>query len=144
LRIRAAVPADFAGITDLLQSADLPTSDISPEAGLRFLVAEESGQLTGAIAFQPAGTVALLRSFVVRPEQRGQGLGKKLYEQLLQDARQYGIRTLFLLTESAEAFFASRGFRVVERATAPEELQSTAEFSGLCGSKAICMKLDLG
>jgi N-acetylglutamate synthase-like GNAT family acetyltransferase len=55
-------------------------------------------------------------------------------------AKRSGIETIYLLTESASTFFLTRGYAVVARAEAPEEIRATEEFSTLCAKSAFLMR----
>jgi arsenate reductase (thioredoxin) len=48
-----------------------------------------------------------------------------------------------LLTETAEIFFARKGYHTVDRKDAPAEIQASSEFSHLCPSSAVLMKKTL-
>ena len=50
---------------------------------------------------------------------------------------------MILLTETAVDFFARQGYRVVERSTAPPNMQECEEFRLLCPSFATCMAKNL-
>jgi N-acetylglutamate synthase-like GNAT family acetyltransferase len=58
-------------------------------------------------------------------------------------ARAAHITQLILLTETAGEFFARQGYRVIERSSAPEEIQESEEFRSLCPSSATCMAKSL-
>jgi N-acetylglutamate synthase-like GNAT family acetyltransferase len=49
------------------------------------------------------------------------------------------VRQFYLLTTTAEAFFARRGFRKIARQSVPAAIGDTREFKSLCPSSAICM-----
>ena len=85
------------------------------------------------------GTVALLRSLAVAPAWQGQGLGSALVAHAEQAARQRGLAALYLLTPTAEAFFARRGDVHIPREAAPPLLHRTAEFAALCPASAACL-----
>jgi N-acetylglutamate synthase-like GNAT family acetyltransferase len=53
------------------------------------------------------------------------------------------INQLILLTETATEFFAHQGYRVIERSSAPQDVQGSDEFRSLCPSSATCMTKDL-
>jgi amino-acid N-acetyltransferase len=138
--IRAGQPADLPAISALLQHAKLPIEDLTNAPGLKFWVLEMQGELAGAVALEGIGREArLLRSLIVAPGQRGRGLARALAARVEQDARAEGIEQLVLLTETAQALFQRLGYRVIERAAAPEPLQWSAEFRSLCPATAICM-----
>jgi amino-acid N-acetyltransferase len=44
-----------------------------------------------------------------------------------------------LLTQTAEVFFANRGYRRIGRADAPQAVQASAEFRSLCPASAVAM-----
>jgi len=49
-----------------------------------------------------------------------------------------------LLTETAEAFFRSRGYVPVERANVSPAVKQSAEFRTLCPASARCLSKSLG
>ena len=135
----AARPEDRPGVERLLADAGLPTADLGTAPDLRFHVVREHGRVVGAIGLERYGTAGLLRSLVVAPGLRGRGLGAELVEALEQDALAAGIETLVLLTQTAETFFARRGYARIERAAAPDGVRASAEFSALCPASATTM-----
>ena len=135
------VPAsalDLMAIRALLERCGLPTSDLD-SARPEFAVIRQDGQVVAAGALQRFGSSALLRSVVVTPDRRGSGLGRNVVSELERLARAAHISQLFLLTQTAADFFARQGYRVVERSSAPKDVQGSEEFRSLCPSSAICM-----
>lgn len=59
-----------------------------------------------------------IRSLVVAPEHQGQGLGSRLVESCLQEARTLGLRRIFVLTASPK-YFQRFGFRLFPREDLP-------------------------
>jgi N-acetylglutamate synthase-like GNAT family acetyltransferase len=53
------------------------------------------------------------------------------------------IRSVYLLTPSAEKYFARWGFVVSKRSDIPAALAATSEFQGACSESTTLMKLDL-
>ena len=53
--------------------------------------------------------------------------------------RAEGLRTIVLLTQTAESFFAKRGYALTPREQVPEPIRQTAEFRSLCPATAACM-----
>jgi len=137
--VRASTPADRAGVHRLLAEADLPTADLDSAAGLWLWVAEEAGQLVGAIGLERHGAAGLLRSLVVSPSHRQHGLGRKLVTTLEHAARAANVEMLVLLTQTARGFFESLGYNVVDRSCVPNEIKESAEFRSLCPASAVCM-----
>jgi amino-acid N-acetyltransferase len=60
---------------------------------------------------------------------RNAGLGSKLHQRLLFEAVLAGVRTLYVVTTTAEDFFAGHGFRKVAAHAVPLELQASEEFT---------------
>jgi amino-acid N-acetyltransferase len=85
------------------------------------------------------GKTALLRSVVVAPSARGKGLGQRVVQALEGAAREGNAALLVLLTLTAESFFERQGFRVIDRRSVPDDVQSSEEFRSLCPASAICM-----
>ena len=126
----------------LLERSGLPTSDLEA-ARPEFAVIREKDQVIAAGALQRFGSSALLRSVVVAPDRRGSGLGQAIVSELERMARSAQISRLVLLTQSAAEFFGHRGYRVIDRSTAPEDMQGSEEFRSLCPSSAMCMAKNL-
>lgn len=123
----------------LLAAANLPTDDLD-SAPLVTCGLLRGPRLCAAGGFEPHGGDGLLRSMVVAQGERGAGLGGQLLAQVETRAREAGVSTLFLLTETAERFFAARGYARVPRDSVPAAIAATAEFSALCPDTAVCMR----
>jgi N-acetylglutamate synthase-like GNAT family acetyltransferase len=52
-----------------------------------------------------------------------------------------GIREFYLLTTTAQDYFAKRGFKPIEREEIHPQLLASAEFQGACPDTAVCMRL---
>lgn len=137
----ASSTAAFAG---LLAGNGLPVSDLADLPASDCLVATVEGRVAGAVGLQISGPNALLRSLVVADDRRGQGLGAQLVERIESLARERGVERLFLLTTTAEAFFAQRGYASADRRLAPESIRGTQEFSSLCPASSAFMLKNLG
>jgi amino-acid N-acetyltransferase len=138
--IRPARAGDFEVAKKLLQTAGLPVEDLSAAHVGDFLVASIDGVLVGFIGLEPFRDIGLLRSLVVDPGARDEGLGRLLVTELEAQARQRGITELWLLTIDADGYFSKLGYRAQERHTAPENIRQTDEFSTLCPGDAVLMK----
>ncbi len=138
--IALATRDQFTAVRELLQACDLPTADLVPAAMDRFLVCGAAGQVDGCIGFERYGNSALLRSLAVAPAMQGNKLGSRLIDCLEAFVRGRGIEQLWLLTTTAESFFARRGYVGAARESAPEAMQGAAEFADLCPSTAHCMR----
>ena len=133
---------DEIALSILLQTCELSTEDVTPEMLEHFLTAHAGNALVGAVGVEVLGETGLLRSLAVDEPQRGTGLGKQLVEATEEHAREQGVRELYLLTTTAEEFFASLGYRPVPREKAPPAIRATRQFADLCpSSSAFMMKL---
>ena len=135
----AATPADEPGIRQLLSSCGLPHEDLTPEHLHHFWVIKEKGQLIGVIGLEVLRPLALLRSLAIDPLFRNRGLGSQLAQQAEKYADSLKIQGLYLLTTTAEGFFAKRGYQKVRRESTPDQIQGTAEFRSMCPLTAVCM-----
>jgi amino-acid N-acetyltransferase len=115
----------------LLAAANLPTSDLTDEQLAKFFYC--------GIGLEIYGAEALLRSLVVDPTVRSKGLGSALVERAEAHAATHGVGTLYLLTTTAEDFFARRGYHRIDRTVAPAAIRTTREFAGLCPASSAFM-----
>lgn len=136
--LRPATPADLPAIEALLGASGLPIDGVAG-ALTGFVVAEQDGAVVGVGGLEVVGSHALLRSVAVVTGHRGTGLGLRLTASLLAEAARAGLESVWLLTETAPAFFSRFGFRVVDRSSAPPELAGTAEFIHCCPASAVAM-----
>jgi amino-acid N-acetyltransferase len=138
MRLRNATSKDLAAVESLLSASDLPLDGVRDNFS-SFVVAEGDGEITGAIGLEKFGSVALLRSAVVSPENRGRGIGSRLVERLLKRADEEGIEDLYLLTTTAEKYFPRFGFTRTTRTAVPDAVKASAEFQGACPDTAVVM-----
>ncbi len=139
IAITLVTKEDELAIRHLLAEAGLPHEDFSAHLD-HFLVARCGKTVLGAVGLEYEGSAGLLRSLVVAPDERGRGIGTRLYTEMVKCARLAGVRDLYLLTAAAEPFFARHGFRRQERADVPTPIAATKQFASLCPDSVICMK----
>lgn len=89
------------------------------------LIAEFGGQRLGSIAIAKSDDkTAQLRFFLLEPEARGKGIGKKLVENALEFSRKKGYKHIFLETisklETARHIYKSKGFKITHTHKKPE------------------------
>ena len=137
--IAMAEDTDGPAIRDLLAAADLPTADLTSAHFLNYLTARSGGRIIGCVGLEVFETVGLLRSLAVHPELRRRGVGARLVAEAERVAAQLSVRELYLLTTTAEKFFAEHGYIPVPRAQAPAAIQGTAEFGTLCPTSSAFM-----
>jgi amino-acid N-acetyltransferase len=143
MQIRCATSSDLSAVENLLTASDLPTDGVRDNFS-SFVVADDDGAIAGAIGLEKYGSCALLRSAVVRPDQRGNGIGRRLVEQLLERAEEAGVDEIYLLTTTAEDYFPRFGFRRTSRSVVPDALKQSAEFRGACPDTAVVMTRRIG
>lgn len=127
----AAGPA-LSGALRLLESAGLPASDLGHAHLEHFFFIGSASAPTGLVGLEPYGDCALLRSLVVAPSARADGAGTALVEHAESHARSLGVRDVYLLTTTAEGFFARLGYMRIGRESAPGAVRATREFSEIC------------
>ncbi|MEM1402778.1 MAG: arsenic resistance N-acetyltransferase ArsN2 [Pseudomonadota bacterium] len=128
-------------ITALLESSGLPTDDLQTLDLSLFRVVVSEGQLEAVGGLERLGCLALLRSLATVEGARSRGLGRQLVKELLALAQAEGVEEVYLLTESAEQYFSSLGFREIDRAFVPQGIKESEQFSSLCpGTATVMMK----
>lgn len=138
--MRAATAADQDAIAELLAVSGLPNQGLQ-EALTNAVVAEHNGHLIGVFAMERFGSDGLLRSFAVVPGWRGRGVGKMLWQALLTQAQQAGVRDFYLLTTTIAGLAARAGFQVISREQVPATVRRSPEFELSACATATCMRL---
>jgi N-acetylglutamate synthase-like GNAT family acetyltransferase len=134
----ALAAGDFRRLADWLEAEGLPSADLR-EPGVRLFAFRDNGAAIGYAGLEVYGTDALLRSVVVDPARRRAGVGRRIVDATLAEARRLGAARAFLLTNTAKAYFERFGFVAIDRASAPETILSTRQAAGLCPSSAPLM-----
>ena len=129
---------NFSSALNLLKINQLPTEDISETTKL--FVLEDEQNIRGTIAIEYSGKEGLLRSLSVDENKRNNGYGKTLVGFIEKFASEQGVKNLYLLTTTAESFFAGKAYVKVERNSIPEFIRESSEFSSVCPSSAVVMK----
>ena len=104
-----------------------------------FFLAGDPTTPLGIVGLELSPPYGLLRSLVVDARARRRGVGSRLLAHAEAHARSRGVRWLYLLTTSAEAFFAARGYAFVDRSEAPQIIRFSTEFTTLCPASAAFM-----
>lgn len=128
--ITPAMPGDVRAILDLVSAVHLPPEGIAA-AMEYFWVARAGERLVGTVGLEVYDDMALLRSLAVTPARQHTGLGHALTETALSYLTTRQFRAVYLLTTTAEAFFARHGFCFVERDAVPASVQQSVEFQGV-------------
>jgi len=129
----------LAAAIALLQRAGLPIEDLTEERLEEFFQAGDLSAPLGMVGLELSPPHGLLRSLVVQQHARCRGLGSRLLTHAETYARSCGVRSLYLLTTTAEIFFGARGYMRADRREAPPFIRFSAEFTALCPASAAFM-----
>jgi amino-acid N-acetyltransferase len=135
--IEPAMKGELPALEALLAEAGLPT-DVAPDLA-DLLVVRHQGNIVGCAGMEIRGADALFRSLAVNPAYRGAGVGRRIYEALVERARAKGVEKAYLLTTTIAPLAASWGFQRIERETVPASIRETAQFQGACCASALAM-----
>ena len=139
MKFAFAHPGDIPHVKQLLAECALPCEDITPAHLRHFLVVRHQSNLVGVIGLELLGSVALLRSLAVQIDFRRQRIASQLTTQAEAYARSQKVRSLYLLTTTAEDFFTKQGYRTMDRNAVPVVVRETTEFRSICPSTAKCL-----
>jgi amino-acid N-acetyltransferase len=123
----------------LLEAEGLPAADLTETHLEHFFFTGSDGAPSALVGLEIYGEAALLRSLVVSTASRTQGLGSALVLHAEEYAAARQVRTLYLLTNTAEPYFERRGYRRIDRTRAPPCIRSTREFASLCPASSAFM-----
>lgn len=132
---------DLTAILELLIEADLPVRGLTGAEG--FLVGKRGGAVVGAVCAEDYGDEVLLRSLVVAPDARMDGVGSTLVRQFVENARRAGKARVHLLTLGAAGYFEELGFTAYPISDIPPALTASGEYAGCATAGATAMMLKL-
>jgi amino-acid N-acetyltransferase len=89
------------------------------------------------------GVNGLLRSVAVGSTVRGRGAGTLIVAAALRRMVVSGVKTIYLMTETAEPFFTSCGFAPIERDEIPADMADHPQVTRECSAAAQAMMLRL-
>ncbi|WP_372632410.1 N-acetyltransferase [Cohnella sp.] len=125
---RPAIPEDVEGLYELIQGYAakgimLPRSREALSRNIdTFIVAQDGEQLIGCGSLCRLGSdLVEIRSLGIADGFKGQGIGSKLVDALIEEAKLQGIPKVMALTYEA-AFFQKNGFRIVDKEIFPEKV----------------------
>lgn len=101
----------------LINEAGLPVDGLD-ETELYGLF--DGDEMIGTVGLEVFDYCALLRSLVVAPEYRGEGLGRKMVKKMMSRSKMLGVRQIFTLTESADRLLVKMGFLPRRRENMPK------------------------
>jgi len=149
--VRRAYVGDVEAMVELIngyadQGLMLPKSPAQLYNNLRdFIVVDVEGQIVGCAGLKITWRdLAEIVSLAVAPQFQGRGLGRRLVEPLIEDARALGIPTVFTLTYQI-SFFARFGFEIVPKTVLSQKVWQDCQFcpkQACCDETAMVLKLD--
>jgi amino-acid N-acetyltransferase len=126
--LRAALPADVPKMQKVVntfaESGEMLPRNLSEMyENLRdYLVVESDGDLVGCVALHLVWSdLAEVKSLAVTKAVQGQGVGKKMVNAALDEARRLGLPKVFALTFKP-AFFERLGFRLIDKNELPHKI----------------------
>jgi len=137
-QIERALETDRSAIERLLTDAGLPLDGLEAALPTAVIARAEDG-IAGCAAVETYGSTGLLRSVCVAPSFRGGGLGRKLVAAAERLAEEMGASEIYLLTESAAAWFPLLGYAAATRASVPATLAASPEFASACPQSAVLL-----
>jgi len=134
--LRAATSADIPGLISLIEPLEADgilvrrDRDLLAQEINRFWVLEYRGEIIGSVALYPfteEGS-AELACLAINPDHRNYGRGDSLLRHVEYQARQRGIRRLFLLSTRTGQWFEERGFQETGVDQLPQRKQELYNF----------------
>ena len=126
----------------MLRELDLKWQSVVGDPEDFFVLNTEKG-FAGCVCLEVFGKDAVLRSLAVNKESRGIGYGWMLADRAIDRARRRGVRRVYIATDSATDFFATKlGFRVVDQSTIGDRVLEAKVFRDRSASETT-MRLDL-
>jgi amino-acid N-acetyltransferase len=137
-----AAGGDLEAIRALLAASLLPSRDIGLK-NQRFIVARQGGRVVGCAGLEIYGHDGQVRSIAVDWTRRTAGLGTRLHDRLLHEAVLCGVHKLYVITATAEDFFARHGYARVKLEEVPGRIRASEEFRMHSPASAATMSRDV-
>jgi amino-acid N-acetyltransferase len=128
--------ASLDEILPVLTGCNLPIADIAVSSPPQFFGFRVAGAVVAVVGLEHFQSNGLLRSLAVSPGHRGRGFAKELVSFVESFAVSRGVESLFLLTNTADAFFIKLEYCPISRQEAPHAIQAIPQFLGLCPSSS--------
>jgi len=149
--VRKALPSDAERIHELAyvyskRDEMLPLSFSEVYERIRdFVVTEKNGEVVGCCALRISwADLGEVRSLAVAEQWKGKGVGKRMVEELVADAKRLGLIRVFTLTNKPD-FFKKLGFSKTDKNNLPMkvwgECVKCCKFAN-CDEQAMVRKVD--
>jgi amino-acid N-acetyltransferase len=132
--------SDLSWAKRLLEENRLPTVGVDVWYGNFVVAINEKGWPVGVAGLELYDHGALLRSVAVEKGCRNAGYGRAMVDAVLRNAKQKGVNTVYLFTETAQGYFKHLGFAVVDRTQVDEAVKASPELTECCESATAMRK----
>ncbi len=136
LNIRSAGTGDIPDIKSILAQYILETELVEDNID-QFVVAETGGRIVGCACLDSNPGLVELRSIAMLPGWKNKGIGRRLFETLMQRAR--GMTDRIFVRTTARGFFEKMGFEALDGSQKPVLWQDCAE----CDKLDVCMQVPM-
>ncbi len=136
INIRSAGTGDIPDIKSILSQYILETELVDDNIE-RFVVAETGGMIVGCACLDSNMNLMELRSIAVLPGWKNKGIGRRLFETLMQRAK--GMTDWIYVRTTARGFFEKMGFEALDDSQKPVLWQDCAE----CDKLDVCMQVPM-
>ncbi len=136
--IAPALSSQRQAMVALLQAEKLPVDDLPANLNY-FFTTLDGDTVVGAVGLELYGQYGLLRSLVVDAAYRNHSVAAKLVQAVEKKAASLQLKSLYLLTETANVYFEKKGYAPVNRADVPGEIKQSTEFIHVCPVSAVVM-----
>jgi N-acetylglutamate synthase-like GNAT family acetyltransferase len=141
---RQTTADDLDEVTALLVAEKMLYVDIAEHLKQgNFIVCVKNEEIMGCVGLEICELYGLCRSFCVKRCFKKQRVAHLLFQKILAFARSKQLHSLYLLTFLKTQYFELHGFQVISRQEAPNCIQKTLQFNGLCPYSDVCMRLIL-
>ncbi|NOR59825.1 MAG: GNAT family N-acetyltransferase [Methanosarcinales archaeon] len=136
LNIRPAGTGDIPDIKSILSQYILET-ELADDNIDQFIVAETGGRIVGCACLVSSMDIIDLRSIAVLPSWKNKGIGRRLFETLMQRAK--GMTDRIFVRTTAKDFFEKMGFEALDGSQKPVLWQDCAD----CDKLDVCMQVPM-
>jgi len=143
LTISEGRPSDLDEVLALLAASGLQADGVHEHIA-DFLVAREDSRVIAVAALEDYGVAGLLRSVAVARDRRDWGLGRYLTHTIIERSGQRGHAALYLLTDTAQAYFERFGFRPLERSAVRPAVLASVQFQEESCKSSVVMVMEFG
>ena len=138
---RVATESDLGRIKSFLKENGLPELGVDRWVKNFVIAEDQDGSLVGVAGLELYDKSGLVRSVAVDNHFRGKGYGRILVEAVVENASARGLKTLYLLTEDASAYFKRLGFQAVDRKDVDRAVKASIEFTDMCEGATVMRRV---